>query len=362
MKKTLLLLTTSLIFSVASAQVIYESNFGTDLVNINVSGQSGWSNSSATGYPGAGDCAGLGCGRAQIGADTLVSPMSGYFGGRTFKAVRFMPNQDAVGHFLRNRSNDLPDNTAFPAYADGTKLYASFLVRFDNALLTTTNGQFLRFNGDTYSVGMRLYVQKNANNKIRFGLEKNGGLANAVFSNFDFDLNRTYLLVMKYEFVAGADNDMASFYVNPTSSTEPTTPLLTISGGTDYNVDRVMFYLNQANAPTGKLSGFRAATSWAGLGISGSPTSSIKEVDNRLFSVRPTLANQQIALSWDGTNTTPTVARLHILDMSGRIVLANTWNDITIPKTVDISTLSKGLYLIQVVAAQKISIQKFAKE
>lgn len=360
MKKTLLLLSASFAFSMASAQVIYETNFSADTVGRNVSGQSGWSNSSNTGYPGSGDCAGLGCARAQIGADTLVAPLSGYFGGRTFKAVRFAPNQDAVGHFLRNRGNALPDNVAFPAYNDGTKLYAAFLVQFNEAVVSTTNGQFLRFNGDTYSVGMRLYVQKNANNKIRFGVEKNGGAANSVFSNYDYDLNRTYLLVMKYEFVAGTGNDIASLYVNPTSSTEPTTPLLTMSVGTDYNIDRVMFYLNQANAPTGKLSGLRVATAWAGLGISG--TSSIKTVDNQLFTVRPTLANQQITLTWEGANMPNTAARLQVLDMSGKVVLNNTWNDITISKTIDINALSKGMYLMQVISAQKISVQKFVKE
>ncbi len=361
MKKTLLLFAASFAFSMASAQVIYETNFSADTVGRNLSGQSGWSNSSSTGYPGAGDCAGLGCLRAQIGADTLTAPVSGYFGGRTFKSVRFAPNQDAVGHFLRGRGNALPDNTAFPAYSDGSKLYMAFLVQFENAVISTTNGQFLRFNGDTYSVGMRLYVQKNNNNKIRFGIEKNAGAANTAFSNYDYDLNRTYLIVMKYEFVAGAGNDIASLYINPTSSTEPTTPLLSMSTGTDYNIDRVMFYLNQANAPTGKLSAFRATTTWAGLGITGSSTSSVKEVDNQLFSVRPTLAEQQLTLNWQKSDANLSTVRLQIVNMNGSVVSTHIWDNMDISKTLDISTLAKGVYFIQAITDQKIGVQKFIK-
>ena len=363
MKKSLLLAATIVCNTWASAQVIYETNFSTDTVGRNLSGQNGWSNSSNSGYPGSGDCAGLGCLRAQVQTDTLVSPIWGYFAGRTLRAVRFEPNQDAVGHFFRGRGNALPDNAAFEAYPAGTKIYASFLAQFSNAPVSTTNGQFLRFNGDTYSVGMRLYVQKSATNKLRFGIEKNGGSTNSRFTaNYDYDLNRTYLFVLKYEVVAGTDNDIISLYLNPTAGSEPTTPLLTVPAGTDYNIDRIMFYLNQANAPTGKFSGLRITKTWNDLGISGNATNRIGELDEALFSVRPTIAQQHLTLTWIGNTPPPSVSRVQVMDMSGRVVLADTWNQESLHKMLTISHLAKGLYLLQVVSDQKICIKKFIKE
>jgi len=74
----------------------------------------------------------------------------------------------------------------------------------------------------------RLFVDDDASN-VAFGLSFSSG-GGEVYTGFDYNFGETYLLVLKYEIVAGADNDMVSLYVfdsaTPPTPTEPGVPTL----------------------------------------------------------------------------------------------------------------------------------------
>jgi hypothetical protein len=266
MKKTLLLAAAILLgFQTLQAQVIYSEDFATGTAGV-LSGQIGWSNSSSTNYPGSGACAGAVCVNTQVVGTGLTSPVASYF--NSVKSMSFDVNQDAVGHFLRNHGNTLPDAVAGTTYVAGDKVYVAFLVNFTSAINSTTLGQFVRVNESTFSVGMRLYVQKNAANAVRFGVEKSGASA-TTFSNYNYALNTTYLVVMKYEYIAGATNDLVSLYINPTGAEASNTPVASTAAGDDKNLDAIVLYTNQANNPTGKMGAVKATRTWTDLGFGG---------------------------------------------------------------------------------------------
>ncbi len=354
MKKTLLAFTFAFSFSALQAQLIYETNFSAETVNTDLNNQAGWSNNSnnSGGYPGSGACAGAICTNAKVVATPLTSPATGYYGGIAQKSVSFTLGQDAVGHWLRGRGNVLPDTAAFAAYPDGTNIYASFLVRLTDAPNSLTAGQLFRFADKSGTVGMRLYVQKNAAGAVRFGIEKNGG---AVYSNYDYALNTTYLIVMKQQIIAGALNDRVSFYVNPTGLTEPATAVAFATAGDDITIERMVIYQNQSTCPTGNFSAFRVARMWSNLGIANSST---KELSAGSFSIKPTLANDMVTIETKN-NIASTV---NVFDMNGRVVCIAKLSANENQKTIDVSALSSGVYMLQVANENGVAAQKFVKQ
>jgi hypothetical protein len=255
------------------AQVLFSYDFSADTVGRKLDGFRGWSNSTSTNYSGGGDCAGVSCSRMT--SMTAAMTYSGY--ATTTKALSFTAQTDAPGHFLSN-DETLP-NAAINSltFNDGEKVYAAFLLKLTDAVLTTTAGQLVRFAGsgtNFYTTGMRLYAQKSGS-KFRFGIERTGTVS---YSNYDYDFNTTYLIVMKYDYVAGGTtNDIASLYVNPViTSAEPATSLISASSGTDVALARIMFYGNQANMPTGIVSGIKVAKTWADLAGAAQPAQGVR--------------------------------------------------------------------------------------
>ncbi|MFM2267250.1 MAG: hypothetical protein RL757_691 [Bacteroidota bacterium] len=357
MKKTLLAFTFALSFSALQAQLIYETNFSAETVNTDLNNQAGWSNNSnnSGGFPGSGACAGAICTNAKVVATPLTSPYNGYYGGVAQKSVSFTLGQDAVGHWLRGRGNALPDTAAFAAYPDGTNIYVSFLVRLTDAPVTPatgTPGQLFRFADKSVTVGMRLYAQKNANGAVRFGIEKNNG---AVYSNYDFALNTTYLIVMKQQIIAGTGNDRVSLYVNPAGLSEPATPIISAVAGDDITIERMVIYQNQSTCPTGNFSAFRVARMWSNLGIGNSST---KELSAGSFSIKPTLATDAVTIETKN-NIASTV---NVSDMNGRVVCVAKLSANETQKTIDVSALSAGVYILQVANENGVAAQKFVKQ
>lgn len=67
----------------------------------------------------------------------------------------------------------------------------------------------------------RLFVQPASDGKFNFGVSRSG--ANATFTEEEYTLGETYLVIIKYEFVEGTTNDIVSLFVNPAETTsEPT--------------------------------------------------------------------------------------------------------------------------------------------
>lgn len=123
-------------------------------------------------------------------------------------------------------------HTNVGTYTSGN-VYASALVNLSAA--TTSGDYFLHFGPETIGFDFRgrVYAISDGANNVAFGISKAGGVATADVTGFNYALNQNVLLVLEYQFVDGADNDVVNLYVNPVGPELPGTPDATDNAGSD---------------------------------------------------------------------------------------------------------------------------------
>ena len=158
-------------------------------------------------------------------------------------------------------------NRQFLVQTSGT-VFFSFLVNVTSA--TTAGDYFFHVGqsviGTTYRG--RVFVKKDANDKLAFGVAQSTTPVN--YSDFVYDLNTTYLIVLRYEIIEGASNDVSSIYINPPLNMSiPLTGWIsnTDASGTDLTeLGTVALRQGTAtNAPQLILDGIRVSNNWADI-------------------------------------------------------------------------------------------------
>ncbi len=133
--------------------------------------------------------------------------------------------------------------TDIPAQSgDGTKVYASFLVNIQSAPASGSSSYFAALYSVAAGFKGRIYTQT-LGAGIEFGLEGSGSAP--VFTGVELPLNQTHLIVVCYEFLAGADS--VKLWINPTISGVQPAPSLTYQVATDFTVCDA-FALRQASS------------------------------------------------------------------------------------------------------------------
>jgi hypothetical protein len=336
-----------------SAQNLFSYDFSQDTVGKALNGRNGWSNSSADGFPGIGACAGAGACDAKIIAENINRPGFAY----STKALD-LTKGDGVGHFLTN-DNALPKPNFAISYTAGEQVYAAFAIRLTNAIpdSSLSGGQVIRLYGiDQFNsniVGMRLLAQKK-NDKIRFGIEKNGGTG---FTGFDYDFNQTHLIVMRYTYRnAVANDDSVALFINPVRGAEPA-PIAKAGTGSDASLNRLVVYLNNPSLPNairiGSLGAIKVTKNWTNL------INSLPELKNEVLRIQPSLVSNTLTVKLD--KPTPSVSVLKIVDMNGREVQTSQIMRGESFKDIDTQFLPKGIYLLTIQNEQFIATQKFVK-
>ena len=156
------------------------------------------------------------------------------------------------------------DNRAFNSVT-GNSVYASFMVNITTAQLPGDYiFNFAPENSSFYYYG-RVFVKKNAGDSLAFGVAKNI-TGSVIYTPFEYFLNTTYLIVVKYTFNPGTTtDDEAKLWINPVlNGTEPAADLTQTDAGTDA-LSLGMFALRQGTASSGAnliLGGIRVADSW----------------------------------------------------------------------------------------------------
>ena len=142
---------------------------------------------------------------------------------------------------------------------DTISMYAAFLFKPLSAK-NTSGRDFAIWEG---SVGSsmcrgRVFLAKNGD-AVKIGVSKNSSTINAWSG--DIALGSTNLIVMKYEVVEGASNDVVKVFVNPglTSKEDENTPLVTTDNATDMLVKG--FGLRQRGNGA-EIGGLRIGTTW----------------------------------------------------------------------------------------------------
>ncbi len=150
--------------------------------------------------------------------------------------------------------------------------YASFLVNVSAA--TTAGDWFFHLSSNPILKSIfhgRVSVKKNASDKLAFGIYRVQG-GKLVWTDFNYDMNTTYLIVLKYDFVsvgtqAPVGDDVCSIIINPViQSTEPTTGWLVATGETGAEANNMVGAVcvrQSTNGPTATISNIRIADNWA---------------------------------------------------------------------------------------------------
>jgi hypothetical protein len=147
-------------------------------------------------------------------------------------------------------------------------IYTSFILNVTSA---TTSGDYFFCVGQT-TIGTtfrgRIFVKRDASSKIAFGISQSTTSAN--YTGYLYDLNTSYLIVLKYEIFSGTTNDKSSIYVNPIlNTTEPASGWYTNTDASGSDLSEVgTIGLRQGGSTTAaglKLDGIRVSTSWADI-------------------------------------------------------------------------------------------------
>ncbi|WP_298222611.1 YDG domain-containing protein, partial [Flavobacterium sp.] len=154
-------------------------------------------------------------------------------------------------------------NRTFTSQTSGT-VYMSCLVRISAA--AAGSDYFIHFNSGTFNA--RVAAQLSGSN-IRFGISK---AATPTVATTNFNLNTTYMVVVKYTFIAGSANDTCDLWVLPAfASTEGLAgaPLQSTAAGTDATALNAVA-IRQGTAPSATIDAFRVGNTWADIAPSAS--------------------------------------------------------------------------------------------
>ncbi|MGA7159428.1 MAG: choice-of-anchor D domain-containing protein [Bacteroidota bacterium] len=178
-----------------------------------------------------------------------------------------------IGKSVKTNTGATEDlHLSFPDSVNSGTVYASFLVNV--SAVNTTGDYFFHFGEGPFSssdFGCRLSVKTNASSALAFGLSKASAVGSSTFTGFNYSLNTTYLVVVKYMFEpSSTTNDSVALYVftDPTlPATEPSTATIgpMNEGTTDLrNIGCVAIRQGTAaNVQTALIAGIRVSTKWS---------------------------------------------------------------------------------------------------
>lgn len=190
-------------------------------------------------------------------------------------------------------------------------VYASFIINVtDISNQSTTGGYTAGFmeNGSTSVFGATLWIRNNAPGgftQYNIGINPRTTAANTVWSPNVLELGTSYMIVIAYQIVGGASNDVVKMWINPVSfnGTEPSPDLTATNAGTDLTSGVQKIFMRQdalATTPAIIIDEMRVGTSWAD--ITPSIISENVTIPARTFN-NITIDNASVTLSGSDTIT-----------------------------------------------------------
>jgi len=157
-------------------------------------------------------------------------------------------------------------NRTFAQQASGF-LYAAFLVNI--ASVGTGGDYFLHFLSGTTNIA-RVFVQRDASNTSLFAFGLSMSSSSPTYAASTFSTTTTYLLVLKYAFISGVDNDEVSLYIfsSAAPTSEPASPTLgPFTGTTDASNIGSIALRQGSNAYNVVVDGLEVGTTWFEVGL-----------------------------------------------------------------------------------------------
>jgi hypothetical protein len=184
-------------------------------------------------------------------------------------------------NFTHAPSSSREDANAAIGSFTADSVYASFLIRISAADSTGIGTPGSSWGVGDYSIHFgssagtsagsffcRLFVREStaSANKFQFGISKASATSTAiVYGATEYDLNTTYLVVLKYKFVSGSSNDICSAFIFssgiPTS--EPAATITSTDAGSDATTLASICVRQGSNVNVnGQIDGIRVSNRW----------------------------------------------------------------------------------------------------
>ncbi|MBK8599411.1 MAG: hypothetical protein IPN80_01600, partial [Flavobacterium sp.] len=151
-------------------------------------------------------------------------------------------------------------NRTFTSQNSGT-VYMSCLVNI--SAVGTSADYFIHFNSASFAARVGAVT---SGTNLRFGISKAG--TPTIVTTTNFALGTTYMLVVKYTFIAGATNDTVDLWVLPafaSSEASAGAPLQSTLVGTDAASLSAVCIRQGSTVPAATIDAFRVGTSWADI-------------------------------------------------------------------------------------------------
>jgi hypothetical protein len=169
----------------------------------------------------------------------ITNPITINNGGLSWTNTAYIGSGIGNSALVDNTGSD--ENKPLNGYISEGSVYASFLYK-TNAAITTANDDFffhfVKYNNETNPVftstntafrGRIFVLPGTTATQFKLGLTFNSTTVAVDDVTADLDITQTYLIVVKYTFIDGADNDTVSLYVfsdGQNITSEPVTPTI----------------------------------------------------------------------------------------------------------------------------------------
>ena len=251
-------------------------------------------------------------------------------------------------------------------------VYASFLVKIKSDSMspdTSTMGDYfidlMPSTSTTTLVGRVQTKRGSAAGKFKFGL-KTTTANTTVWATPEYDVNATYLIVLNYNLVTGATNDVAKLWINPVvPDVEPAADLSQTSIGTDpADIARIAIRQGYTAAsrlltPEADIDGIQVGTTWGSVtGVAGQPNDQSLPLAFAL-KASPNPASQRSQISFNLPNAAN--VDLSIFNIAGQKVATLAKGPMSAgAHNVDWQTnqVSNGVYFYQLQSGNRLVSQK----
>ena len=255
---------------------------------------------------------------------------------------------------------------AYTEFADITSgsVYASFLFKVidfqtGSSPDLTDGGYFAALAGGTTSYDARLWVRPNPDtNGTTFDIGFGHETSNPTFTSETYNLGDVVFVVMSYDI----DNGQTNVWINPDVSTfGNTSPSATISSTETNNpASKInLFILRQDSnneTPFLQIDELRIDTSWSSV----TPASGTASTSNNTITGFNAYPNPVKGNSLTVTTSSTEAKTVNIFNVLGRKVFSQRFSSMN--KTMDISGISSGVYIMKVSEGNNIATKKLIIE
>lgn len=233
-------------------------------------------------------------------------------------------------------------------------MYYSFLMTINDisGVTDSNGGYFAGFGSSNTLLGGAVWAKKVNDTLFKFGTEVRTATNGVTWSDDDYHVGETYLVVGSYTFVSGSQNDVSQLWINPDLGL-PAEPTATITDQWTSSNDLssiAHFFFRQDSAtktPDVDIDELRIGTSWTD--VTPKIPASVKKNNIQGLQVFPNPASDVLYI----TSDSGLQKNVQLFDMTGKKVL-----EVTAASQVNISDLKTGVYVARITEAGKTATRK----